>query len=87
MAFRGENRLALSPDGTMLVYVGPGESSPTQLWVRDLSQLNASPLRGTDGACCPTFSPDGQSVAYVETADQILKTVDVGGGAGGHSGR
>ena len=82
MAFRTENRIALSPDGTTIVYVGPGEASPTRLWVRDLSQLNASPLRGTDGACCPTYSPDGQSVAYVEVADQLLKTVDVGGGAG-----
>jgi serine/threonine-protein kinase len=81
MAFRNENRLALSPDGTTLVYVGPGDASPSQLWVRDLSQLSASPLRGTDGACCPTFSPDGRSVAFVESSDQILKTVEVGGGA------
>ena len=81
LAFGVENRLALSPDGTMLVYVGQGDAAVTQLWVRDFSQLSGSPLRGTDGACCPTFSPDGQSVAYFERGNRLVKIVDIGGGS------
>jgi serine/threonine protein kinase len=81
LAFGAQNRLAISPDGTKLVYVGVGAGGRPQLWMRDLSQLSASPLARTQGACCPTFSPDGASIAYVERADQLLKTMSVGGGS------
>ena len=59
-------RLALSPDGRAIAYVGPGTSaSSTRLWVRRLDQLRASPLAGTDGAMNPSFSPDGKHIAFV----------------------
>jgi serine/threonine-protein kinase len=56
-------RLALSPDGSRVVYVGP-DSLGTRLWVRELSSLTARPLTGTSSAVAPFFSPDGQSIAF-----------------------
>lgn len=55
---------ALFPDGSALVYEGPSESGGTQLWLRYMNDLEATPLRGTDGAQFPVMSPDGQEVAF-----------------------
>jgi serine/threonine-protein kinase len=55
--------MTMSPDGSRLVYVGRGAQG-TQLWVRDLDQLHATPLLGTDGATSPFFSPDGSRVGF-----------------------
>jgi Tol biopolymer transport system component/tRNA A-37 threonylcarbamoyl transferase component Bud32 len=70
------NRLALSPDGSRLVYVGPGPEG-TQLWSRFRNQLHATPIPGTDRAFNPFFSPDGSRVGYV-VADQQTKVQVVG---------
>jgi serine/threonine-protein kinase len=58
----GDRAFALSPDGSMLVYRGPGEAS-TQLWVRRWDDPEAYPVRGTDNAFEPAVSPDGREVA------------------------
>ena len=68
------NRIALSPDGTHLVYAGSD-----QLYLRAMNQIEATPIRGTDGALEPFFSPDGQSVGF--WADGQLKKVALTGGA------
>jgi eukaryotic-like serine/threonine-protein kinase len=69
--------LAFSPDSRRLIFVAGGAGSP-QLYVRALDQMNAVPLRDTDGASCPFLSPDGQWVGFF--ADGKLKKVPVGGG-------
>ena len=51
--------VAVSPDGTRVVYVSAG----SQLYVRQLDQLEAVPVRGGVGIN-PFFSPDGNSVAF-----------------------
>jgi serine/threonine-protein kinase len=63
--------LALSPDGTQLVYVGTNMDAPVdqpggreQLEVRALGSLTVRDLPGTAGANQPFFSPDGQWVAF-----------------------
>ena len=68
----------LSPDGRRLVYVGPGPSG-AMLWLRDLDKLDARPIRGTDGAYTPVFSPDGQSVAFVSGHPGDLRVVGLDG--------
>ena len=73
------HRIALSPDGSRLVYVGPGEGG-LRLWVRERDQLDARPLPGTDNAYMPTFSPDGQHVAFLTTAPFTLKVISLAGG-------
>jgi serine/threonine-protein kinase len=70
----------ISPDGRRLVYVGAGPNGP-MLWLRDLDKLDARPLRGTEGAYTPVFSPDGQSVAYVTGIPGDLKVVGLEGEA------
>ena len=69
-----------SPDGRLLVFAaqknGAGDS---QLLVRRLDQLQATPLSGTEGARNPFFSPDGQWVGFF--ASGKLKKISVTGGA------
>jgi DNA-binding winged helix-turn-helix (wHTH) protein len=52
--------LALSPDGTYLVYAAHN-GGLQQLYLRPLAGLEAKPIQGTEGAVQPFFSPDGQN--------------------------
>jgi eukaryotic-like serine/threonine-protein kinase len=70
--------LALSPDGSRLVYVA-SRSGAKQLYVRPIDSLEASPIPATEGAESPFFSPDGQSVGFF--AEGKLKRVSLSGGA------
>jgi serine/threonine-protein kinase len=56
--------LALSADGTRLVYVGEGSGAGTRLWMRSFDRLDPVPIPGTDGAIAPALSPDGRSLAF-----------------------
>jgi eukaryotic-like serine/threonine-protein kinase len=58
--------MALSSDGSIFVYEGPGEAGSHQLWVRHWSELNASPLPGTATGLHPSFSPDDREIAYMD---------------------
>lgn len=70
----GTPAVALSPDGTQLVYVAAG-----QLFLRRLDQLESKPIPGTVGASTPFFSPDGQWIAFRQSFR--LKRVALSGGA------
>ncbi len=79
------SRLAISPDGSRLVYRGPSRdgAGQQQLWLRSLSQLEATPLPGTEGAGEPFFSPDGSRVAYIlarRGGASRVEVVSLGGG-------
>ena len=65
--------VALSPDGSRLVYAGQG-----QLWQRRLNQLEPEPIPGTEGVRNAVFSPDGTSLAF--NGDGSLRTVSLLGG-------
>lgn len=77
MAIEDQTSLALSPDGTSLVYVAR-TAAGTQLYLRSLDRVTATPIAGTEGASLPFFSPDGQWVAFF--AQRKLQKVRVGGG-------
>jgi Tol biopolymer transport system component len=70
-------RIALSPDGRALVYVG-GTGPQRRLYVRRLDQINVMPVAGTEGAVQPFFSPDSQWVGFA--AAEELKKVRLAGG-------
>jgi len=69
--------LALSPDGSRLVYVAT-PAGGQQLFTRLLDQLEAVPIPGTANATSPFFSADGQSIAFV-SGTRLMKVL-VGGG-------
>jgi hypothetical protein len=57
-------RVALSSDGSRIVYVGDAPDSGTQLWMRSFDRLEPEPIAGTIGATAPALSPDGKTVAF-----------------------
>ena len=73
----GLSGLALSPDGRNLVYPAIRDGI-FQLYRREMDQLGAVPIRGTEGALFPFLSPDGESVGFF--ADGALKKMSLAGG-------
>jgi serine/threonine protein kinase len=70
--------VALSPDGTKLVYVA-SRGGIQQLYLRELDQFKANPIPGTEDARNPFFSPDGGWVAFLTSGK--LKKVSLSSGA------
>ncbi|MEQ1760599.1 MAG: protein kinase [Vicinamibacterales bacterium] len=78
--------LAISPDGTQVVYVSTNLDAPAnrpggpgQLQLRSLASLAVRDLPGTTGANQPFFSPDGQWVAFFTSTGE-LKKISLAGG-------
>ena len=70
--------VALSPDGSLLVYAAAVGGGRTNLFIRPLNELAAHPLPATEGASTPFFSSDGRWLGFY--ADGMLKKVSVAGG-------
>jgi len=71
LAGLAQTAIALSPDGSHLVYVASTGGSQ-QLYLRQRDRFESRPLLGTEGATSPFFSPDGQWVAFF-TVDRLKK--------------
>jgi serine/threonine protein kinase/Tol biopolymer transport system component len=69
-------RMALSPDGSYLAYVGVPRGT---LWIRARDQLHGIAVPGTEGANTPFFSPDGRSVGYMRSGR--IEFIPLSGGA------
>ena len=69
----------LSPDGAVVAFTAQKASGSIQIYLRRLTQLQATALSGTDDADSPFFSPDGQWIAFF--AGSKLKKISVTGGA------
>jgi serine/threonine-protein kinase len=68
--------IALSREGTHIVYTGPrGE-----LFVRALDQLEPTQLAGISGARAPFLSPDGRWIGFFTGVSGELRKVPIGGG-------
>lgn len=59
------SRVAISPDGGRLVYVG-SRGGRRQLYLRELGAFETTPIAGTEDALNPFFSPDGEWVAFFD---------------------
>jgi len=71
--------VAISPDGTRLVYLASVAGRPSRLVTRRLDQSTAMELPGTEGAVDPFFSSDGRWVGFFN-GNKVSK-VSVDGGA------
>ena len=70
--------LAISPDGSAVIFAVNNAEKKKQLWLRTLVRVEPQLLNGTAGATFPFWSPDSKSVAFF--ADGSLKKIDVAGG-------
>ena len=68
----------LSPDGRRVAFIAYSKAG-SSLWVRSLAAVDPRPLRGTEGARNPFWSPDSQSIGFF--AGNQLKTVLASGEA------
>ena len=74
LSFLGRPLVAISPDGSQIVYV-----ANRSLWLRPVDQLQAVQVPGTEEGRGPFFSPDGRSIGFY--APEALRKVSVSGGA------
>jgi serine/threonine-protein kinase len=73
-------RIVITPDGSRLVYQGPGDSGQQrQLWVKRRDEYRATPLPGTTNTGGPFISPDGEWIAFGQNFQ--LKKMPITGGA------
>ena len=71
--------IALSPDGSNLVFVAKRSDGRSQLFLRKMDGIEVTPIPGTEDAIHPFFSPDGEWVGFT-TQDRIRKVSLQGGG-------
>lgn len=72
--------LAVSRDGSLVVFQSGTQPSDFQLNLRPIDQLESTPFRGTEGAVGPFFSHDGEWVGFVNSTLTTVLKVSVFGG-------
>ncbi len=68
----------ISPDGRHIAFVAQNVSGTSGIWLRALETQTIEPLKGTEDATGPFWSPDGQFVGFF--AQGKLKKIAVAGG-------
>ena len=68
---------ALSPDGRTLIYISTDAQGQIQLYRRQLDQLEAVVLNGTEGGVQPSFSLDGKRVGFQSSVTGDLTTEEI----------
>jgi eukaryotic-like serine/threonine-protein kinase len=56
--------MALSPDGTMLVYNGQDSTGERRLYLRPMDRLAPVAIPGSENGAAPFFSPDGRWLGF-----------------------
>lgn len=73
-------RVAISPDGRTIAYLGPNAGAPTpRLWLRPLDNLVPRSIEGAEAAGAMAFSPDGERLAFMAPG-AVLRIVNLAGG-------
>jgi serine/threonine-protein kinase len=63
----------LAPDGRRLAWVGNHQNGRTQIYYRQLDQLDAKAVEGTAGGASPLLSPDGRWISFLHPPSRTLK--------------
>ena len=75
----GPAEVALSPDGKSLAFVATDSAGVYHVCVRQLSDLEARPIPGTESGRLPFWSPDSRSLGFFARG-KLMKS-DLGGGS------
>ena len=76
----GPGLLSISPDGTRVAFITGGPNAGGQLWIRKLDALAPERLARADGAFHVAWSPNGQSLAFIESGRSgPLRRLDLSG--------
>lgn len=75
----GEFYMAMSPNGRRLAFTAHGGDGVNRLWIREMDQVEARAIAGTDQARSLFWSPDSRFVGFAQGSR--LSTVDASGGA------
>jgi serine/threonine-protein kinase len=70
--------MALSPDGTTLVYNGQDSTGQRRLYLRAMDRLEPVPIPGSENGAAPFFSPDGRSIGF-RLGTRLVKATVSGG--------
>jgi Tol biopolymer transport system component len=73
----GAHRVVLSPDGSHLVF-GAEQGGTPRLYMRSLDKLDVTPIRDSEGAVSPFFSPDSRWLAFFTGSRLVKAPVDGG---------
>ena len=71
--------VSVSSDGRRIAWAAAGLNTPLRLYYRDLERLDSVAIPGTENAQEVVFSPDGESIAFLQGGQQ-LKRVSLNGG-------
>jgi serine/threonine protein kinase/WD40 repeat protein len=77
---RIEARVAISPDGSAIVF-SDSVGDDTQLMIKRRDDVHPLPIAGTEGAAGPFFSPDGEWIGYFAHGGKVRKVRVSGGGS------
>jgi len=66
-------QVAISPDGSMVAYVGLDSAGVFRLWVRPLESIHARLVPGSEGADQPFWSPDSRYIGFSNTNSSLVK--------------
>ena len=75
---RGTAEMALSPDGTGLVFVALSADGNRHLWIRRFDSVDARAVEGAEGASYPFWSADGRSIGFFAHG-KLLRIAEHGG--------
>ena len=72
--------MSISPAGNNVAFVG-ASNGIRRVYLRALDSSEAMPMAGTENAyCTPTYSPDGQWLAYFDPTSFEMKKISIRGG-------
>ena len=77
-------RMAMSPDGQYIAFMGGARNEPhppDRLWLLTLATGAVRELDGTINANTPFWSPDSRTVGYIDGNVNALKRVNITGGS------